>query len=84
MAQDESGDFRGSIGTGAQLDAQDFAGLQVFGQAKRKQLEFVLNIFDAAPHQALYGIDGVIGSLDQVLARCVAYDDLIVLIERDH
>ena len=43
-----------------------------------KQLQLLLDIFDAAPHQALDRVDGALGSLDQILARRVADDDLIV------
>ena len=64
-------------------DAQDFSGLQIFRQVKRKQLELFANVLEAASHQAFDRVDGTLRSLDQILAGGVADDDLIALIERD-
>ncbi len=68
----------------AQLDAQDFAGGEIVGQAKGEQAEFVLNVFNPASHEAFDRIYGALWSLDQIFAGSVADDDLFVFIERDH
>jgi hypothetical protein len=58
--------------------------LKIVRQLERKQFEFVLYIFEAAPHQTLDGIDGPLRRFDQIPARGVADYDLIVFVERDH
>jgi len=83
LPQNERGNFRWGERLFSQLDAQDLAGLQVFRQVKWKQLELFADVFDAAAHEALDGIDGALWSLDQILARRVADDDLIATIQRD-
>src|SRR6185312_4523303 len=35
------------------------------------------------PHQALHGIDGMVGGLDEVLTRGITYDDLPARVEGD-
>ncbi len=66
-----------------QLDAQHLAGRKIIGQAKREELQFVLDILDAASHQSLHAVDGVIGGLDQIFSRGVANNDLAALVEGD-
>ena len=83
LAQDERGNLRRREGLVAQLDAQHFARREVVGQAEREELQLVLNVFDAAAHQALDAIHCALGSLDQIFAGGIADDDLVVLIERD-
>ena len=67
LAQNERGNFRRSESLVAQLDAQDFAGLQVFGEAEGEELQLFLNVFDAASHEAFDGVDGALRRFDQVL-----------------
>ncbi len=76
--------FRRSESFLAELDAKNFAGLQVVGEAEGEELQFFLNVFDAASHQAFDRVDGAVGSLDQIFARGIADDGLIVCVERDH
>ena len=58
LAQDEGGNLRRREDLSPELDAQHFAGRKVVGQAEREELQFVANVFDAAAHQALNGVDG--------------------------
>ena len=83
LPQNQRRDFGRRIGALADLDAQDFPGLKILGEAEGKQFQLFLNIFHATPHQALDGVDGTVGRLDQELARRVADDDLILFIKRD-
>ena len=84
LAQDERGNFRRSEGLVAELDAQHFAGLQVFGKAEREKLQLFLNVFHAASHQALDRVDGALRRFDEITAGGSCRDWLIVLVERDH
>ena len=58
-------------------------GCDVVGEAEREELQLVLNVFDAAAHQALDAVHGAFGSFDQVLAGCIADNDLVAFIQRD-
>jgi hypothetical protein len=51
---------------------------------ERKQLEFFLDIFDAAAHQALGGIDRAIRLREQQLARSVADYNVAVGLDRHY
>ena len=59
-------------------------GLQIVGEAEGEQLQFFLNVFDAASHEALDGVDGAFRRFDQRIARGVADDRMVVGVERDH
>ena len=59
--KDERGNLRRSKRLVAELDAKDFAGLQVVGDAEREELQFFLNVFDAASHEPLDRVDGALG-----------------------
>ncbi len=83
LAKDERGDLRRRKSLVAQRDSQHFAGLQIFGQAEREQLHFFLDILDAAPHQSLDGVNRSLRRVDEILARGVSDDRLIVFIQRD-
>ena len=67
----------------AQLDAEHFAGLQVFGEAEGEELQFFLNVFNPASHEAFDRVDGALGRFGEIFARGIADDGLIVLVERD-
>ena len=84
LAQDERGNFRRCECLVAQLDAQHFARREVLGQTKWKKLQLVLDVLDAAAHQALHAVDSAFRRFDQVFARRIANDDLAVLVERHH
>ena len=77
LAQDERGNLRRSESLVAQPDAQHFAGCKIVRQAEGEQLQFFLDVFNAASHQALDRVDGALGSFDQIFAGGVADDDLI-------
>ena len=83
LAEDERGNLRRRKGLVSQLDAQNFAGLQVFGQAEGEELQLFLDVFNAAAHQALDRVDGAFRGLDQISARGIADDGLTVFVERD-
>src|SRR5208282_3962964 len=51
---------------------------------KRKQLQLVLYILEAAAHQTLDRINRPLRRFDQIPARGIADYDLVVLVERDH
>ena len=59
-------------------------GLHVFGEAEGEELQFVLNVFNAASHQAFDGIDGAFRRFDQRIAGGVSDDRLVVGVECDH
>ena len=84
LAENERGNFRRRESLVAELDAQDFAGLQVFGEAEREELQFFLDVFHAASHEAFDGVDGALRRFDQGVARGIADDGLVVRVERDH
>ena len=63
LAQNEGRDLRRREGLLAQLDA-DYR-FAVRGDAERKQFQLVLNVGDAAPHQALHRVNGSIGLVDE-------------------
>ncbi len=52
LAQNESRNFRRSERLVAELDAQNFARLQVFGQAEWEEFQFFLNVVNPASHEA--------------------------------
>ena len=72
LAEDEGGDLRRGQGLLAELHRNNRAG--AFGDAEREEFEFVLHVSDAAAHQALHGVDGAVGVIDEFLAGGVAYD----------
>ena len=78
LAKDERGNFRRRESLVAELDAQHFSGLQVVGEAEGEEFQFFLNVFDAASHQAFDRVDGAFRRFDQILARGVADDGLII------
>ena len=84
LAENERGNFRRGEGLLAEFDAQNFAGLQIFGEAEREELQFVLNVFNSASHEAFDRVDGALRGFDQRIARGIADDGLIVLVERHH
>ena len=84
LAQHQRRNLRRRVGSLANLDAQDFSCLKIVRQLERKQLQFFLDIFDAAPHQALDRINRALRRFDQIPARGVAHDDLVVFVERHH
>ena len=84
LAKNERGNFGRSERLLAQLNPQDFAGLQVVGKTERKELQLLLNVLNPAPHKAFDGIDGTLWSLNQVLAGGAADHRLIVFVERHH
>ena len=51
-------------------------GIAVFGDVEGEEFQLVLNIGDAAAHEALGGIDGAIRMVDQFLSGGVAYDQI--------
>src|ERR1035438_3017731 len=57
------------------IQAPEPAYYSVVGQLEREQLELALNLFEAAAHQALDGIDDPLRSLNKGLAGAVAYGD---------
>ena len=81
LPQDERGDLGRREGLLAELDL-DY-GFAAFRDAERKQLQFLLHIGDAAAHQALDGVDGAVGMIDQFLPGGVADDDLAGLMQRN-
>ena len=66
-----------------QFDADDFAGLQVFREAEGEELQFCLNVLNAASHQAFDRVDGTLRRFGEIFARGIANYGLIVLVERD-
>jgi hypothetical protein len=84
LPQDECGDFRRSVGFVSQLDAQHFAGLNIFGKTEWEELQFFPDVFDAASHQALDRVHRPLGSFNEIFTRGAPDDDLVVLVERDH
>ena len=84
LAQNERGDFRRSIRLFAQLNTQDLPWLQIFRQTKRKQIQLFLNVFHAASHEALNGVDSSLRSLDKISASSIPDDGLIVRVERNY
>src|SRR5208337_2427201 len=83
LAQDERRNFGRSECFVAQLDAQHFAGGEIFGEAKREELQFVLDVFNAAAHQALHAVDCALRRLDQILTCGAANNDLAAFVQRD-
>ena len=83
LAQDESRNLRRGKGLIAELDAQHFAGGEIFRQTEREELQLVAHILDVAAHEALDAVHGALWCLDQILARSAADNDLAVLIQRD-
>src|SRR5579859_3950787 len=81
LAQHQGGNLGRSKFAFAQFDSQDLAGLNVVGDAKREELEFFLNVVDAAPHEALDRINSTFRMLNQDRARSIAYDELVVLVQ---
>ena len=57
LTQNERGNLRRSEGLVAEFDAKHFALLEVIGKTEREELQFLCDVFDAAAHQALDGID---------------------------
>src|SRR6266581_4468484 len=81
LAKNERGDFRRREDAFAQAHADDAfaAGINPEG----KDFQLVLNVGDAAAHQALDGIDGAAGLREQTAARGFADDDAAVFVEAD-
>ena len=75
LAQNVGGNLRRREAQLAQLNARDFTCLHILGQVKGKELQLVLNLFKAAAHQPLDGVDDPLRRLDQRLARAVAHGD---------
>ena len=75
LAQNVGGDFRRSEAQFAELNARDFAGFDVVGKPEGEELQFALDFFEAAAHEALDGVDDALRSLDEHAARAVADGD---------
>ena len=61
LAQDVGGDLRRRVLLRANLQAEHFAGLDVRREVEGKELQLFLDVFDAAAHQALGGVDDAVG-----------------------
>ena len=72
LQQDVGGDFGRREGEAADVELEDFAGLEAGGEAEGEELELVLHVGDAAAHEALDGVDGVGGVGEQTLRGGVA------------
>ena len=57
----------------AKLDAGHFAFFHILGQTEGKHLQLVLNLFEAAAHEALDRVDDPLRRLDERFARAVAH-----------
>ena len=84
LAKNERGNFRWSESFVAERDAENFARLHVFGEAEGEELQFVLNVFNAASHQPFDGIHGAFRRFDQRIAGGVSDNRVVVGIECDH
>ena len=84
LAKNKRGDFWRSESFIAQLDAEYFSGLQVFGETEWKELQLFLNVFHAASHQAFDRVDGSFRRFDQGIARGIADDRLVVRVQSDY
>ncbi len=74
LAEDECGDLGRREGLVAELDA-DYR-FAVFGDVEREELQLFGDVGHAVTHQALDGVDGAVGVIDQFPAGRVADDDL--------
>ena len=59
----------------AQLDARDFTGFDVAGKTEGEKLQLRPNLFEAAAHQTLDGIDDALRRFNERFARAVAHRD---------
>src|ERR1035438_6294138 len=73
LAQDVRGNFGGREPELAELNARDFTGLDIVSQAERKETEFAADLFNAASHEALHGINDALRRLNERFARTVAH-----------
>jgi len=81
LAQDESGNFRRGKGLVPKLDADDFPSFQIVRKMEREQLQFLLNVFNPAPHQPFDRINRPFRSLDQIFPCRISNNDPIFLVE---
>ena len=82
LAQDERGNFRRREHAIAQTHANHILAGRI--DAERKNLQFVLHVGRAAPHQALHRIDGALRLRQQTAPRGLADDDRAVRVHADH
>ena len=75
LAEDEGGDLRRRVFALADVKAEDFAGLDVFGEMEGEELQLFLNVFKAAAHEALGGVDDAVGRGREILRCAIADDD---------
>ncbi len=84
LAKNERGNFRRGERLVAERDAENFSWLHIVGEAEGEELQFFLNVFNAASHQAFDGVHGAFRRFDQRIAGGVADHRLVVGVERDH
>ena len=75
LAQDVGRDFGRCEAHFAKLDAGDFTGFDIVGEAKGEELQLVVHFVEAAAHEALDRVDDAFGRLDESAARTVADSD---------
>ena len=56
---------------------------QIVGQAEWEEFQFLLNVVNAASHEAFDGVDGALGGFGQILSGRVADDRLTIFVERN-
>ena len=81
FTKDECGNLRRGEGFVAEPDADYVLARRI--DAKRKELQFILNVRDAAAHQALHGVNAALGLREQAAARRFTDDDATVGIDAD-
>jgi hypothetical protein len=84
LAQHQRRNLRWCVGSLTNLDAQNLSLLKIFRQLEREQLQLVLYVLDAAPHQTLDRVNRPLRRFDQILARGVTHYDLVLLVECHH
>ena len=75
LAKDEGGNFRRRVFALANAKAQYLARLDVFGEMEGEELQLLLHVFEAAPHEALRGVDDAIGRGREILRCSIANND---------
>ena len=77
LQEDVGGDLGWGEGEAADVELEDFAGLEVVGEFEGEELELGLDVGDVAAHEALDGVDGVGGVGEEGGTGGVAYDDAL-------